>query len=320
MGKIANFYNGISSYGVPIFGESGRFSSPWATHYFVDGDNGSDDNIGKEPTNAFKTIQKAVTVSTGGDVIYIKPKTYTMGTGFARYTEDVVVANTGAVSAGTATQAGKSVIGVTPLKVPSDFMGVRWKFATDTNLNIEAPATHIENIGFFCEGATNGIYFEGDGATYTKAGHTGSSLYHCAIKGAGSAGSVLANGSDSLQIVDCQFQATYDGTVCTMLITIDGTNVNRRPVLRGCHFLGGNGTIMSGTPVIWTGKVQNGLIADNFFEIQTGNVAINIATASSSGMISNNHFGISDISTTGIVQNGMTVTGAYDTEGIQQSA
>jgi hypothetical protein len=70
----------------------------------------------------------------------------------------------------------------------------------------------------------------------------------------------------------------------------------------------------------WTGKVENGLIADNIFEIQTGNVAINIVTASSSGMISNNHFGITDISTTGIVQNGMTVTGAYDTEGLQASA
>ena len=32
--------------GVPVFGESGRYSSPWASHYFVDGDNGSDQNNG----------------------------------------------------------------------------------------------------------------------------------------------------------------------------------------------------------------------------------------------------------------------------------
>lgn len=315
---ITNFPYGLSSFGIPLVGQ--RFSSPWATHYFVDGTAGSDGNNGKTPAKAFATIQKAVTASTGGDVIYIRPKVYTMGTGFARYTEDVVVANTSAASASTAPQAGKSIIGITPRSVASDFMGVRWKFATATNLNVEAPATHIENIGFFCEAATNGIYFEGDGATYTKAGHTGSSLYNCAIKGAGSAGSVLANGSDSLQIIKCQFQATYDGTVCTMLITLDGTNVNRRPVLRGCHFLGGNGTAMSAAPVIWTGKVEDGLIADNIFSVVTGAVYINIATASSSGMISNNHVGLSDVSTTGIVQNGMIVTGTYDEQGLQASA
>ena len=315
---LTNFPHGISSFGIPVMGSGGRFSSPWNTHYFVDGDNGNDGNSGLEPSESFKTISRAVSVSTGGDVIYIRPKSYTMGTGFARYTEDVTVANTGASSGATASQAGKSLIGVTPkIRVASDFMGVRWKFASTTNLNVEAPGTHIENIGFFCEGATYGVYFEGDGATYTKAGHTGSSLYNCAIKGAGG---VFANGSDSLQVIGCQFQATYDGTVCGMIITLSGTNVNRRPVLRGCHFLGGNGTIMSAAPVIWTGKVENGLIADNIFEIQTGNVVINIATSGSSGMISNNHSGITDLSTTGIVQNGMTVTGAYDTEGIQVSA
>ena len=315
---MTNFPNGVSSFGAPV---GSRFANPWSTHYFVDGTNGNDLQDGKSPATAFATIQAAVTASTGGDVIYINPKVYTMGTGFARYTEDVTVANTGAVSAGTASQAGKSIIGVTPRTgFPSDFMGVRWKYATDTNLNVEAPGTHIENIGFFCEAATNGIYFEGDGATWTKAGHTGSSLYNCAIKGNATSGSVLANGSDSLQIINCQFQATYNGTVSNMLITLSGTNANRRPVLRGCHFLGGNGTIMSAAPVIWTGKVENGLIVDNFFEIQTGNVAINIVTSGSSGMISNNHFGITDITTTGIVQNGMTVTGAYDTEGIQASA
>lgn len=309
---MINFKQGIM--GFPNIG-GGRFSNPWSTHYFVDGDNGLDGNTGKTPSRAFKTIQRAVTVSTGGDVIYIKPKTYTMGTGFARYTEDVVVANTGAASASSAPQAGKSIIGVTPRNVASDFMGVRWKFATATNLNVEAPATHIENIGFFAEGATYGIYFEGDGATYTKAGHTGSSLYNCAIKGAGG---VFANGSDSLQIINCQFQATYDGTVSGMIITLSGTNVNRRPVLRGCHFIGGNGTAMSACPVIWTGAVENGLIADNIFEAATGDVYINIVTAST-GMISRNHFGSADLSTTGIVQNGMIVTEAYDAQGLQSS-
>jgi hypothetical protein len=312
MGYITNFPGGVSSFGSPVSG--GRFSNPWSTHYFVDGDNGHDTYYdGKSPTTAFKTIQAAVTAATGGDVIYIRPKTYTMGTGFARYSEDVVVVNTGASSAATAPLAGKSIIGVTPLSVPSDFCGVRWTFATNTPLNVEAPGTHIENIGFFAEGATYGVYFEGDGATYTKAGHTGSSLYNCSIKGQGG---VFANGSDSLQIINCQFQAKYDGTVSGMIITLSGTNVCRRPVVRGCHFIGGNNSAMSAAPIIWTGVVENGLIADNIFAPGTS-VFINIVTAGSTGNIANNHFAVADISTSYIVQQSMIVTGAYDGAGIE---
>lgn len=296
---------------------AGRFSSPWNTHYFVDGTDGSDGNTGLTPGEAFKTIQQAVTVATGGDVIYVRPLSYKMGTGFNRYVEDVVIANTGASSAATAPQAGKSIIGVTPkVKIASDFMGVRWKYATNTNLNIEAPGTHIENIGFFCEGATTAVYFEGDGATYTKAGHTGSSLYNCAIKGEGG---VLANGSDSLQIINCQFQAAYDGNTSGIIITLDGSNVNRRPVVRGCHFLGGNGTAMDSAPIIWTGKVENGLIADNYFDLGT-TVQINIATSGSSGLIVNNFFAEADLSTTFIVQNGMVCVANWDVTGINESA
>lgn len=313
--SLTNFPNGISSFGSPLMG--GRFTNPWSTHWFIDGDNGVDTfNDGKSPSKALKTIQAAVTAATGGDVIYIRPKTYTMGTGFARYSEDVVIANTSAAAASTAPQAGKSLIGITPKGYASDFMGVRWKFATNTNLNVEAPGTHIENIGFFCEGATAGIYFEGDGATYTKAGHTGSSLYNCAIKGEGG---ILANGSDSLQIINCQFQAKYDGNTCGIIITLDGTNVNRRPVVRGCHFLGGNGTAMDSAPIIWTGKVENGLIADNYFDTGT-TVQINIATSGSSGLIVNNFFAEADLSTTFIVQNGMVCVANWDVTGINESA
>jgi hypothetical protein len=311
---MMNYNNGLMSFGIPLVGN--RFGNPWSTHYFVDGDNGNDTfNNGKSPSKAFATIQAAVTAATGGDVIYIRPKTYTMGTGFARYSEDVVIANTGASSASTAPQAGKSLIGITPKGSPSDFLGVRWKFATNTNLNVEAPATHIENIGFFCEGATAGIYFEGDGATYTKAGHTGSSLYNCSIKGEGG---ILANGSDSLQIINCQFQAKYDGNTCGIIITLDGTNANRRPVVKGCHFLGGNGTAMDSAPIIWTGKVENGLIVNNLFDTGT-TVIINIATSGSSGLIGFNGFAEDNLSTTFIVQNGMKCIGNYDVTGLNAS-
>uniref|UniRef100_A0A6M3J4D4 Pectate lyase n=1 Tax=viral metagenome TaxID=1070528 RepID=A0A6M3J4D4_9ZZZZ len=281
----------------------------------MDGVSGSDGNTGLSPDKAFATIQKAVTISTGGDVIYINPKAYTMGTGFARYTEDVDITNTCTGSGVTEGNAGISIIGVTPLGVASDFMGPRWKHATTHCLHTKAAATHVENIGFFCEGATYGVQFQSDGATYTMSGGQGSSLYNCAIKGEGG---VFANSSDSLQIVNCQFQAKYDGNVCGMIITLDGTNVARRPVVRGCHFLGGNGTAMDAAPIIWTGGVENGLIADNYFDTGT-TVQINIATAST-GLITRNFFAETALSTTFIVQNGMYCVANWDVTGIAEDA
>lgn len=310
MGNYSFGLDGPKYNGIPLIGRdfAGWFGKKV---YFVDGDLGSDSNRGTDSTKAFKTIQAAVTASIGGDVIYIKPKTYTMGTGFARYTEDVVIANTDAASASTAPMANKSLIGITSRKVPTDFLGVRWTFATNTNLNVEAPGTNIENIGFFCEGATYGIYFEGDGATYTKAGHTGSSMYNCAVKGQGG---VFANGADELQIINCRFQAKYDGTTSGIIITVSGTNVCRRPIVRGCNFIGGNGTAMASAPIIWTGGVADGLIADNDFGKGTS-VQINIATAST-GLITRNFFAESDLSTTFIVQNGMVCVANYDLTGL----
>jgi len=59
--------------------------------YFVDGVSGSDNNTGKKPTEAKATIQAAVTLATRGDVIYVRPLAYKIGTGFNRYTEDIAV-------------------------------------------------------------------------------------------------------------------------------------------------------------------------------------------------------------------------------------
>uniref|UniRef100_A0A6H1Z6X1 Pectate lyase n=1 Tax=viral metagenome TaxID=1070528 RepID=A0A6H1Z6X1_9ZZZZ len=311
---VTRFPHGVSSFGVPVLPGGGRFASPWATHYFVDGVDGSDANEGKEPDKAFSTIQHAIDTATGGDVIYIRPKGYTMGTGFARYTEDVDITNVCTGSGVTETKAGISIIGVTALGVASDFMGPRWKHATTHCLHTKAAATHVENIGFFCEGATYGVQFQSDGATYTMSGAQGSSLYNCAIKGEGG---VFANSSDSLQFVNCQFQAEYSGNTSGIIITLDGTNVNRRPVVRNCHFIGGNNANMDSAPIIWTGVVENGLIADNYFHTGT-TVQINIVTAGSTGLIVNNFFAEADLSTTFIVQQSMVVVSNWDYTGTSQ--
>ena len=60
MSNLTNFPNGITSFGVPIFGGSQDISG---STYFVDNNSGSDSNDGSSWEKAFKTFAKATTIS-----------------------------------------------------------------------------------------------------------------------------------------------------------------------------------------------------------------------------------------------------------------
>ena len=314
--SLTNFPNGITSFGVPIVGQ-GRFSSPWATHYFVDGTYGSDGNDGKTPGTAFLTIQKAVTVSIGGDVIYIRPKVYTIGTGFARYEEDVSVTLGGTGGSGyTATNANKSLIGVTQRIRPSDFVGVRWKFSSATQLTVDAPALHVENIGFFSEAGTYTINLRNNGATWTQQGSAGFSIYNCEIKGDAK---LYSDGADGLQIVNCRFQSKYDGTTGGINL-VGSSNQVKRAVIQGCEFIGGNSYNMSTAPINTAAPCWDLIIRDCYFSVATDTVYMIIAGTSNTGLVANCYFGAADINAlcTGLVAgtSGVFPAALYDEVGI----
>ena len=78
--SFTNFPNGITSFGVPVFGGGDR-GPIFGNVYFVDGTNGSDDHPGTSPTEAKATIQAMLTYQIAnnsglGDVIYVMPGTY----------------------------------------------------------------------------------------------------------------------------------------------------------------------------------------------------------------------------------------------------
>lgn len=305
---FTNFPNGVTSFGIPLLGGA-RFSNPWATHYFVDGDDGSDGHNGKTPDRAFKTIQKAIDVATAGDVIYIRPKLYTVGTGFSRYTEDVTI--TSGLDGTTMKNANISLIGITPRGAPTDYLGVRWKHVA-THLTNSAPGLHVEGIGFFGEGATKFVNLVTDGDV-EHLGGTGTSFYNCAFKGNAK---LYAAGADELQIVNCRFQAKYDGSVGGIQLVGSAIAI-KRPVIRGCEFIGGNANNMSGPCIVGAAVWYDAVVRDNYFNADPdGSIYINIAGSTSTGIISNNHFGVADISTGRIVEGGLLVTGAYDGGGL----
>lgn len=300
----------------------GRFSNPWSTHYFVDARAGAS-GPGKTPEEAVKTIQEAVNLAVGGDVIYIRPQAYTLATGFARYTEDIVVSQGGTTGSGnTATNANISIIGITArVGAATDFLGVRSKYSSATNLTIRAPGTHIENIGFFSEDATYGVHFE-SGSSYTYQGPVGSSIYNCAIKGDGG---LFANHSDELQIVNCRFQAKYDGTVSAIVIGDNSTQV-KRPIIKGCEFIGGNANNMSGPCISFPyAPVYDAMVRNNYFSvIPDGGVYISIAGTSSDGLFADNYFAAADINArcTGLVAgvSGIFSAAMYDQTGLDDFA
>ena len=314
---LTRFPNGIDT---PfVTGAGARFSSPWATHYFVDGDHGSDGNTGKEPSKAFATIQKAVTASTGGDVIYIRPKTYTIGTGFARYSEDVTVAlgGNGGATGVTDTNANKSIIGVTQRIRPGAFLGVRWKYASATNLTVNAACLHLEGIGFFAEGATYPINVQNNGTTYTQLGTAGFSMYNCHVK---SDTALYCNGTDDLHISNCRFEAKYDGAMGGINL-VGSSNQCKRPVIQNCEFIGGNANNMATAAITTAAPVYDIIIRDCYFSVAPDSgIYINIAGTTSTGLVANCYFGSADINAqcTGLVAgtSGVFPAALYDTVGI----
>jgi hypothetical protein len=310
---FTNFPHGVSSFGSPVVGS--RFSNPWSTHYFVDSDHGSDGNVGTDPSTAFATIQKAVTVSTGGDVIYIRPKQYKNATGFQRYSEDVTIAIAGAgTSAAIEPNAQKSLIGITPTIVPTDYQGVRWTFASATPITNNVPGTHIENIGFFVEAATYAINLVATTNGLTMGGF-GVSIYNCSFKGDGTI--YAGTGCDGLQVVHCVFQAKYDGTVGGINL-VGSTGQVKRALIRDCEFLGGNANNMSAAPIKGAAPWYDCIIRDCYFNLETDTGEyISITGTGNTGLVANCYFASADISTTSLVTGDMLGAGCYDDAGIQ---
>jgi hypothetical protein len=309
---LTNFPHGIMA--TPSLGAI-RFSNPWSTHYFVDGDHGSDGNVGTDPSTALKTIQAAITASTGGDVIYIRPKQYKNATGFQRYTEDVTIAIAGTgTSAAIEPNAQKSLIGITPTVVPTDYQGVRWTHTTATPLTNNVPGTHIENIGFFVEGSTYAINLVATTNGLTMGG-IGVSIYNCSFKGDGKI--YAGTGCDGLQIVHCVFQTKYDGTVGGINL-VGSTGQVKRALIRDCEFLGGNANNMSAAPIIGAAPWYDCIIRDCYFNLETDTGEyISITGAGNTGLVANCYFASADMSTTSLVTGDLLGAGCYDDQGIQ---
>jgi hypothetical protein len=65
-----NYPNGITSFGIPVIPSMGFAPANGGTHYWVKGNTGDDGASGLTPNEALKTMAKAFTKITSGDVIH----------------------------------------------------------------------------------------------------------------------------------------------------------------------------------------------------------------------------------------------------------
>ena len=285
--------------GMPVGGA--KYTNPFATHYFVDGNsgNGSDANDGLAPDRAKATIDAAAQIMTVGDVCYIRPKTYVVGTGHARYEECVTV---------DLAQSDLTFIGAGYHR--SNEFGVRMK-ADGTTLycfDSSAPSLHLENIGFFGSSSTNTIIIRSNGATNTQRSD-GFCAYSCNFKG----DTTLVQGGQAPRFIDCVFNEA------TTQLCIGATNVsNYNAIVRGCFFLD-NGTTApthpqysdggGGTYCLWLDNCYFGK------KPTTSAYYITISGANSSGMATNCFFNITNLDTDtdiSIASSSFMMVGCYD--------
>jgi hypothetical protein len=175
---ITHFPHGIIAF-PNIGGGSGAFGySTDSITYFVDGNNGLDDNDGTSPERAYKTVYRALNTANAWDVIYVLPLNWTsgnlwLGTAYQDTANalSITYAKTGLALIGLAHQ---SLLGGPP------YGTIIKELASSTApiLKVHAPMVAIENIGFERGGtAVNSLYFYGDVAGTSEAAL--GSVYNC---------------------------------------------------------------------------------------------------------------------------------------------
>jgi len=293
------FPDGIFQYGGEPVG-SIRFSSPWATTYFVDGTDGNDTFDGKGPGKAFATLTQAVATAGAEDVIYVRPKGKYADSSDV-YVEDAQV---------TIPVASKrlSIIGVSAHR-DNQYYGVFFRYGygeTDTGfiLSNSAPGLCLENLGFqtgeYIRNSTRSSAPTGSGAVRmystdysAHAGSLGFSCYNCffrdgqleiiggyegtvngcTFKASGSASTGVWSTSNVLptgghRILNSYFTEMFgDNQTVSYIYFVPGQQVDFQ--IHNCRF----GLVPTDNHYMWFGASCKGLVDSCYFQnadISTG--------------------------------------------------
>ncbi len=208
---LTNFPNGLTSFG-GIVGPS-HYAGWWgSTAWYIDDDGGSDGNTGREPTKAFKTIQKAINVASPQDTIFLKPRDIAVGAYHTHgyYSGSLIIDNA---------LQGLKLIGTGSGGVRGWGSNIQCAIEPDVgstaaSILVQSPGVSIENV---MVKAITGSLGGGIGATNVTNNEVyGLTISNCGFKdfiGTAAVGSVNLDSTHWATIQHCIFQECGVGIV-----------------------------------------------------------------------------------------------------------
>jgi len=204
--------------------------NPWSNYFYVDGDNGNDnDNSGQSIEKAKKTIQAAVTAAVEGDVIYVRPKTPGIWDPVG-YEETVIIPYT---------KPNLSIIGVGTGRTLGALPHMAIGAGATAMITVRAPGCRIANLSITGTSSTGGgILLDDNGSTKAAFGTTIENCYFYENQGSAAAatgGGVMwaaTGGAWQTAIRNCYFMSNRAG------IVLMGTSESRPTdiLIEGCEF------------------------------------------------------------------------------------
>ena len=298
--------DGLYQYGGDPVGH--RFTNPWGTHYFVDGDNGSSAYDGRSPNRSFAKPEQAISAASAGDVIYVRPReAQADGSDVTFYNEQNMIVPVG--------KDFLSIIGVVPAQKARQLYGpfVRMAEAGYT-WDVYGAASHIENMVLHLGGSATGtIILRGESGYAAKAGACGATIESCAI----SYGGMLIEGGG-----DCLFRNCVIRNATPMTFDASATPARRHSIV-GCEFRADNGGGSDENYIRILGTSTEFFIRDCYFDQPTDTDEYIHTSGVVDGLIANCYFADDDISvSTGtgdeirIETGSMKVVGCHDSTGV----
>jgi hypothetical protein len=276
-----------------------NFLAPFGTTRFVDGTNGSDNNLGLTWGDAYATIQAAITASSAGDTVYIAAKTITAGaTDPTSYAESltIVAAKTNLSLIGVS--RGRTQMGLPQIKPGGVTTGI-------SLLTVRAGGCLIKNLGFngnSTAGApiNNGVLLDDDGSTMSACGTT---IENCHFKNC--AGATVGDGRTGGAIVwsakGGAWQVLIKGNrfyknVCDVCLLGTSTSVPQDVIIEDNIFSGAAADVDVNLWLKGGGSGMNGvMIRNNVFQqfpaLSAGQVKLFIDATGCVGIASGNVFG-----------------------------
>ena len=285
-----------------------NFLAPFGTTRFVDGTNGSDNNLGLTWGDAYATIQAAVTASSAGDTVYVAAKTISVGANDPNsYAESIVIPAAKTSLSLIGVSRGRTQMGLPQIKPGGVTTGI-------SLLTIRAGGCLIKNIGFngnSTAGApiNNGILLDDDNSTKSASGTT---IENCHFKNCAGAtvGDARTGGAIVWSALGVGWQVLIRGNrfyknVCDVCLLGTSTSVPQDVIIEDNIFSGQAADVDCNLWLKGGGSGMNGVIIRyNTFQqlpaLSTGQVKRYIDATGCVGMLVGNDFGclVTDTGTT----------------------